>query len=303
MKKTVTTICLALIGYASCIGATIDKEATSDNSATPLADYVRSFMCHPEWRAGPSVEGIRKIVKDNEISKEAYIVTLEEIANEILADTVVRTNKTLNLVATVPRYGWIVQAIVGNMGSLGDSEFLPWLEKQANESQWAGVRQNAAVSYVKIAGLDATPFVQKILSGSEEKYDFNCKYLVTKEFFEQIAKAESEKTPQKKIDAAYIMLIELAQSVAYEGHADRIDRFLCEHLEEYRISVQREKAVTRFIASANEIAKADFIKKSSEVLKTPKAERTDLSKRFSGLVEVKLEDEQQTEATKPEEDK
>ena len=36
---------------------------------------------------------------------------------------------------------------------------------------------------------------------------------------------------------------------------------------------------------------------------TPKAERTDLSKRFPDLAEVKLEDEQQTEAPSPAEDK
>ena len=238
-------------------------------------------------------------MKDNEISKEAYIVTLEEIANEILADTVVRTNKTLNLVATVPRYGWVVQAIVGNMGSRGDSEFLPWLEKQANESQWADVRERASIAYVKIAGLDAVPLVQKILSGSEEKYDISCKRVVAKEFFEQVAKAEASKAPQSKIDAAYKMLIEQAQSVSYVGHADQIDRFLSERLEGYRASTQRQRVVDRFINSTNEFARANFRKKQEELQKTPKAERTDLSKRFPGLVEVKLEDEKQTKAPSP----
>ena len=188
------------------------------------------------------------------------------------------------------------------LGETQDPSLLPYLEEKCN-SPYDEIREGAAESYVKNAGLDARPFVQKILSGNEAKYDFSCRYHVMREFFEQITKAEAEKVSQAKIDTAYKMLIELAQSVAYEGHADQVDGFLCEHLEGYRASVQREKAVSRFIESKNEIAKADFIKKNSEVLKTPKAERTDLSKRFPGLAEMKLEDEKQTENTKPEENK
>ena len=302
MKLITMTACLAIIGCAISVRATTDNELSLETQAKPLADALRRAMRPMGGGPGSSSEWIKSIIRDNGIPKDAYVATIEKIAEESIADTVVFTNYQGKITKAFRR-GLAVPSLINCIGSLGDPEFLPWLEQQAVESQWSGIRESASIAYVKIAELDATPFVQRILTGSDEKYDFNCKYLVTKEFFEQIAKAKSEKTPQKKIDDAYVMLIELAQSVAYEGHADRIDRFLCEHLEGYRISVQREKAVTRFIASANEIAKADFIKKSSEVLKTPKAERTDLSKRFPGLAEVKLEDEKQTEAPSPAEDK
>ena len=302
MKLITMTACLAIIGCAISVRATTDNELSLETQAKPLADAMRRTM-RPK-AGGPSSEWIKSIIRDNGIPKDAYVATIEKIAEESIADTVVFTNYQGK--ATIGfRSGLAVPTLINCIGSLGDPEFLPWLEKQANESQWAGVRERASIAYVKIAGLDASPFVQKILTGSEEKYDFNCKYLVSKEFFEQIAKAESEKTPQKKIDTAYKMLVEQAQTVAYVGHADEIDKFLCERLQGYRASIQREKIVERFVDSENEIARANFGKKRDEIQKTPKAERTDLSKRFPGLAEVKLnlEDEKQTEAPSPAEDK
>ena len=268
-------------------------------SVNELKGYVKSIcLAPPFWpNENKEISTIQNFVKDRSLSDEAYIEAIEEVAREFLTPRTTANGKIL------PTNGYGGHSVIFLMGELGSSNFLPWLEKQANESQWAGVRQNAAVSYVKVAGLDATPFVQKILSGSRETYDFHCKYLATKEFFEQIAKAESEKAPQKKIDAAYKMLVEQAQTVAYVGHADEIDKFLCERLQGYRASIQREKIVGRFVDSENEIARANFGKKRDEIQKTPKAERTDLSNRFPGLAEVKLEDEKQTETTKPEEDK
>ena len=275
------TVCLAIIGCAISVRATTDNELSLEDKAKPLADFLKQTM----FEGGPSSIKAREIIRDNKIPKDAYIATIEKIAEECIADTVVFTNYQGKITKAFRR-GLAVPSLINCIGSLGDPEFLPWLEQQAVESQWSGIRESASIAYVKIAELDATPFVQRILTGSDEKYDFNCKYLVTKEFFEQIAKAKSEKTPQKKIDAAYVMLIELAQSVAYEGHADRIDRFLCEHLEGYRSSVQREEAVRRFIDSTNDLAKTDFIKKHSEVLRTPKAQRFDFRQRFTGLTET-----------------
>ena len=156
---------------------------------------------------------------------------------------------------------------------------------------------------MKNAGLDARPFVQKILSESEEKYGYNCKYYAFKEFFDQLAKAEAAKVTQGKIDAAYKMLVEQVLNEQNESIAWELDKCLAQHLPEYKASHQRNMVLSHFLQSPNEVARADFRKKQEELQKTPKAERTDLSKRFPGLAEVKLEDEKQTEATKPEENK
>lgn len=278
MKQITTAACCTIIGCAASLWAASGSEADLNDKVKPLADAVRLAMTS----GGPSGLWMRSIIKENDIPKNAYIATLESLAEAYIADTVVRTNYE-GRVVDVFRMGTAVPTLISAIGSLGDSEFLPWLEQQAMESRRPDVREYSAISYVKIAGLDAIPFVRKILTGSREKYDFHCRNLVSKEFFDQIAKAEAVKAPQEKIDAAYAMLVEQAQTVAYVGHADEIDKFLCERLQGYRASVQREKVVERFVNSTNEIARTNFGKKRDEIQKTPKAERIDLRTRFPGL--------------------
>ena len=250
----------------------------------------------------PKSQRIRDYVMTNDIPHDVYIATMEKVAEELMSKTVVYTNnfgkESLEL-----RSGSQLFTLVNIMGNLGDREYLPWLEKQANESQWISVRERSSIAYVKIAGLDATPFVQKILTGGEEKYDFYCKAGVAKEFFDQIAQAAVAKATQGKIDAAYAMLIEQVLNEQNESIAWELDKRLAQHLPEYRASHQRNVVLSHFLQSPNEIARANFRKKQEELQMTPKAERTDLSKRFPDLAEVKLEDEQQTEAPSPAEDK
>lgn len=224
------------------------------------------------------VQAIPAFVASNGIPKEVYVATFEKVAEERIAKFGDSANK-----ANKSAFGVGVAVCLNSMGDIGEKGLLPWLEKTSDESEWPDVRTRAAVNYVKIAGLDAVPFVQKILSGSDEKYGFYCKHPVSKEFFDQIIRAEAAKAPQEKIDAAYEMLIDQAQTVPYVGHADEIDKFLCERLQGYRASVQRERVVERFVNSTNEIARANFRKKQDELQKTPKAERIDLSIRFPGL--------------------
>ena len=292
------------VAWLLCCGLNINASENADHtyseeSVANLKSYVQGIcLAAPIWPSThKEIPTIHKIVKDGNIPNDKFFRAIVEVAETFLSAQTNGNGKIL------PTNGYGGHSVIVLMSELGFSEFLPWLEKQGNESQWAGVRQNAAVSYVKIAGLDATPFVQKILSGSEEKYDIGCKRVVAKEFFEQVAKAEASKAPQAKIDAAYKMLIEQAQSVSYVGHADQIDRFFSERLEGYRASTQRQRVVDRFINSTNEFARANFRKKQEELQKTPKADHADLSKRFPGLAEVKLEDAKQTEAPSPAEDK
>ena len=295
---------LIMVAWILCSVFTLRALASveGDNleaSVNELKGYVKSICLSPPFwpNENKEIPTIQNFVKDRSLSDEAYIAAIEEVARDFLTPRITDKGKIL------PTNGYGAISVTRLMGELGSSEFLPWLEKQANESQWASIRQNAAVSYVKIAGLDATPFVHKILSGSREKNDFNCKYLATKEFFDQIAKAENGKVSQEKIDDAYTMLIEHAQYASYVSEVTAIDKALCHQLPSYEKSIQREAILSRFINSTNEIVRANYSRKYIEFSKTPKAERTDLSKRFPGLAEVKLEDEQQTEATSPAEDK
>ena len=293
MKQIMNIACLAIIGFTVSLWAVAGGETLLNDKEKLLEKAVRRTMM---YSGGPSGEWIRSIIKDNNIPKDAYFVTLEKIAEEFIADTLVYTNY-LGKPAVGFRRGLAVPTLINAIGSLGDPEFLPWLERLATEPEGFGIRTSAAEAYVKIAGVDAVPFVRKILSGTDDKYDIGCKRLVLKEFFGKISQSETAKDSQEKINAAYVMLIKQAQSIIYVGHADQIDRFLCEKLEGYRSSVQREKVIECFVNSENEIARTNFRKKQEELQKTPKAERIDLSKCFPSLMEMKAENETQTQET------
>lgn len=275
---------------------TVNHDAdVSDFKGLVKALAIEGVTPHP---SPPSkLQTIQSFIQARSLPSQVYVPAMVDVADEFLVPFTLTDGRIW------PTNGRAAHFVVSTMGSLGNIGFLSWIKQQTVESQWSGVREEASIAYVKIAGLDAVPFVRKILSGSDDKYDLNCKYLVSKEFFEQITKAETAKAPQDKIDAAYGMLVEQAQTVAYVGHVDEIDKFLCKRLEGYRTSVQREKIVERFVSSANEIARANFGKKQAELQKTSKAERIDLSQRFPSLMEMKSEDEKQMEEATPAEGK
>ena len=299
MKREQIALALMLAGATAMLcAADIQKD---EAGAAKLASYLRGAGYNAAQYSFYK-DKISTIVKAEDIPKDVYVATVEKVADEFIADTFVHTNYSGKTEIWFKR-DLAPLTLVGIIGTLGDLEFLPWLEKKTVGSEPSRLRERTAISYVKIAGLDAVPFVRKILSGKDEKFDFHCKNLVSMEFFDQIANAEGVKAPQGKINAAYAMLIEQVLNEQNESIAWELDKHLAQHLPEYKASHQRNVVLSHFLQSPNEIARANFRKKQEELQKTPKAERTDLSKRFSGLVEVKLEDEQQTEATKPEEDK
>ena len=299
MRKTIMLWILLIWGGVTILYAEEAPPKTySDESLNELKEWVRGICTAPVvWPDNKGyIQEIHRLVNEKNIPRDVYVNTLETYADEQL--------KNYHVVTDRVDYGRLSMGrSINLMADMGDLEFLPWLERQAIESQWPRVRESAAIAYVKIAGLDAVPFVRRILSGKDEKYDFHCKNLVSMEFFDQIANAEGVKAPQGKINAAYAMLIEQVLNEQNESIAWELDKHLAQHLPEYKASHQRNVVLSHFLQSPNEIARANFRKKQEELQKTPKAERTDLSKRFPGLAEVKLEDEQQTEATSPAEDK
>ena len=298
MKRKQMAMMTVLLGGITLLHAGDVVRLYSDENVKTLENAIRSIEPPVSWPPNKwYVRAIPEFVASNDIPKDVYVATFEKVAEERIALYSSATNRSSKSAFSVGAA--LSLNVMGDMGELG---FLPFLAKHS-ESPVSLVQTRAAVAYVKIAGLDATPFVHKILSGSREKYDFNCKYLATKEFFEKIAKAESEKAPQEKIDDAYKMLIEQAQTLAAGDGGWELDDMLCKKLPEYSTSHQRNRVIQQHQKSTNEITRTHFTQEMSKLSKIPKAERTDLSKRFPSLAEVKLEDEQQTEAPSPAENK
>lgn len=264
-----------------------------DKKADELAKLILSipkYIDPPPGNPNKWFEtAIPEFAEKNGIPKDVYVKTFERVIDEDLAHFEREAMKNNNLGFYGDR-GDRAASNLSLMGKIGDPAFLPYLEKMS-ESFRIGTRTQASIAYVKIAGLDAVPFVRKILTGSREKYDLNCKYLVIKELFDQLARAETAKASQEKMDAAYEMLIEHARYATHVSEVTPIDKMLCQQVPSYQSSIQRERILSRFVNSTNETVRGNYTRKFNELQKTPKVERIDLRTRFPGLaVPEALED-------------
>ena len=295
MNHTVIIAVALLLGIAAALHAgefadakVVDRYPAFDKSVLALCE-----PWHPPYgfvsNLPTTADGLRDLELARGMSRAVFVSSLESIAEDLMADTICRTNLQGRAILLIRREGTI-QRLLNAMGRLGYLEFLPWLDTQSANSKWELVRTESALAYIRIAGLDATPFVERILSGDDDLYGFNCKYLVAREFFVQIEQAEARKAPQEKIDAAYTMLVRQAQKIEYEGRAEQIDIFLCKQLPEYELSRQREIALARFLNSKYDRARRFFGEQHAKVLSVPATERTDLRTRFPDLAELAAPD-------------
>jgi len=293
--KRKTTLILSLLTamtIATALRADESPGAFPLEKVAEFEDFLKRIATSPPlFGDPPKATRILNHVQERGMPKDLYIAAVEKVAEALIADTFIHTNYSGK---TEIRFKWGLAPfnLVNYMGDLGDSEFLPWLEQQVTESERSGIRERAAISYVRIAGLDAVPFVRKILSGSDETYAFGCKAGVAKHFFDQIVRAESAKAPQDKIDAAYKMLVEQVQIERNEHIAWELDKRLSLHLPEYKTSIQRNRVLSNFLQTTNETARGLFTQRFNELQQAARAERTDLSVRFPGLMVMQNENEE-----------
>ena len=289
MNHTVIIAVALLLGIAAALHAgefadakVVDRYPAFDKSVLALCE-----PWHPPYgfvsNLPTTADGLRDLELARGMSRAVFVSSLESIAEDLMADTICRTNLQGRAILLIRREGTI-QRLLNAMGRLGYLEFLPWLDTQSANSKWELVRTESALAYIRIAGLDATPFVERILSGDDDLYGFNCKYLVAREFFAQIEQAEARNAPQEKIDAAYMTLIKQVQTMNGYSTTWSVDKMLANQLPDYATSVQRESVLSRFLNVTNEIAKANFIRKHEEIVNLPEDRKTDLRTRFPGLV-------------------
>lgn len=292
MNRTRIVTGLMLLGSVMSLHATDSEKINVDKTEKELTNYLRerTYYGVSPFLLKKRIEGF---VESNDIPKQTFLVTVKKTAEEFL---IIQTLPDGRKVTARGDNGVGGVTLIDVMGELGNPEFLEWLEKHSFDPEWSGVRLHAARAYVKIAGLDAVPFVKKILS-EEREDDFNCKYLTTKELFGQIEQAENKGGgQQEKIDVAFKMLVEQAQVIREMDGAWELDDMLCKALSSYQKSIQREQALSRFLNSANEISRGHFRQEHDKLQKTPKAERIDLRTRFPSLAALEvLEDASSTD--------
>ncbi len=161
----------------------------------------------------------RKILADaktNGVSENAVYGMAEDIVAEIEGEVSSNAMPRIRLLGAVN--------LLNLLEDTGDSSLLPYLEEKC-ESSHRKIRDSAAIAYVKIAGLDAVPFVRKILSTPKNQIN-----LLTEEFLHTMENAVKTKAQGINVDNGYGLLLELLKILTSPSDIHQVDAFLCIHL-------------------------------------------------------------------------
>jgi len=271
--KTINTVAAIITILAStCVDVLADSGSRPPTNGVERVE-IRLQMVADGWPGANAAQRLEQFAQTNGVSAA------------VLRDLVIKTTEDrvskLRRIDERTLFGLrSVAAMLTLMSQTGNREYLPFIEGLV-EQPYTEVREDAAVAYVRIAGLDATPFVERVLSG--ESYGSNCKYLTAREFFAKIRDAENMKAQREKVDAAYEMLIRQAQAQPPMSTSWELDEMLCSALPEYSTSLQREFSLGLHLNATNLKTRAHFTKELDELIKTPPEKRTDLRTRFPGL--------------------
>ena len=152
-----------------------------------------------------------------------------------------------------------------------DRSTLPLFEEMAVASNWM-IRMNGFIGYIKLAGTDSVPFLQKVLqNGRLTELDH---YRIYRTFQEQLESAR-EHGDNKGVQNGVAFLLETAQRENKGNAAKRLDEALCSLLPDYSKSVQREEVAARFVKEGNDYYKRHFGTIKEEIEKTHEGKRKD----------------------------
>jgi len=170
--------------------------------------------------------------------------------------------------AAVMRYCGI---LIGFMGYTKDPSALPYLELKSTSVN-DDIRRTAANMIVNILGSNAIDFLRDFKKNKLYRGDLYSLY----ESFGYKIRMEKASNPKAKVDDAYAFLLELIEEE--EGSTVKmLDRVLCETLEGYPASVQREKVADRMVKAGPEYSRPHFEAIKAEIEKTPTAKRKDFT--------------------------
>jgi hypothetical protein len=88
---------------------------------------------------------------------------------------------------------------------------------------------------------------------------------------------EKKNNPKANLDDAHQFLLESVEKEKAGDTVKMIDQVLCETLEGYSASVQREKVADRMVKAGPEYSRPHFEAVKAEIEKTPTAKRKDFT--------------------------
>lgn len=150
---------------------------------------------------------------------------------------------------------------------------LPYLEHKSFSVN-GDIRETASRGLVNILGIDAISFLRKIKrDGTHTPREL---YSLYESFGFKIRK-EEENNPNAKLDDAYEFLLELLEKEEAGDTAKMLDQLLCETLDGYPTSVQRQQVAERMVKAGPDNSRLHFEAIRAEVEITPKDKRKDFT--------------------------
>jgi len=258
MIKFISVFCLAIMMFYAFGALASEKK-------------LNSFRERIIWLAKElSLNGeiIRNVAKENGLTEEEMFKETESIVQNFRRSSENFSAGSTDNQRNTDAY-WCLTMIQVLSRDFGN-KYLPLFEDMAISSNDM-VRFNGYTAYVKVAGTDSLPFIEKItktpcLNGLDQ-------YRIYRVFGEQISKAKKE-FPKKDLSKQFSHLVDMA--IRGDIRGDIIDKVLCENLPEYATSIQREAAAETMIKSSNDYLRGMGNNIKGEIEKTPKEKRKDI---------------------------
>lgn len=167
MNHTVIIAVALLLGIAAALHAgefadakVVDRYPAFDKSVLALCE-----PWHPPYgfvsNLPTTADGLRDLELARGMSRAVFVSSLESIAEDLMADTICRTNLQGRAILLIRREGTI-QRLLNAMGRLGYLEFLPWLIRRVQIP--SGNLSERSLRWHTYESPDLTP--RRLLSGS-----------------------------------------------------------------------------------------------------------------------------------------
>jgi len=246
------------------------EKPEKDKNVASFREAVEFFTSGPHYLATEHEDYVPQTLKKRaakcNLTQEEAITEMSAIAREYRRLSEDSSDKVTDRMRKNGRMR--LSAVIGFLAGFSDRSVLPLFEEMlvaSNES----TRVYAVIAYIKVAGPDSAPFIQKAF---EKHPNLLMEYTVIEEFGRQLKKAKSN-SPDKDLSASHIFLLQQVQEGKCRG--DILDKVLCENLPDYSTSIQREMAAETMMNSENEYLRGMGNNIKTEIQKTPKEKRKD----------------------------
>lgn len=266
MQKRIILACFAQIAILAAYVGIANSEPLTEKEIR-----LRSWMINISKQFEPQKmsksEQIISYAKNNDIPVETVIQMAISIADESCTMFEVQGLKKEAGIEAMK-----CNCMLSFLSSAGDLSVLPFLENKCKSTN-DYIRIDASLAYIRLAGTNSAALLRR--AAADKRYSERDRYRMYREFGAQI-RASKQKNPDAKLVAAYQCLLDLAEKEELGDAAKMLDQVVCDAIEGYKTSVQREQVARRLSRSGDEYYKNHFNKIKNEIEQVPVAKRTNL---------------------------